>query len=70
MKALVVLRNVWSTIMFFLFSIAVFAQDKKVDVDIDVNKHGGTVWYANPVAWVIGAAIFILLLVALLRDKK
>jgi hypothetical protein len=68
MKALIGLKNVWYTIVLFLFSIMLYAQDKKVDVDIDVGKESH--WYASPVAWVIGAAIFILLLVALLRGKK
>ena len=44
------------------------AQDKKVEIDIGVNKE--PVWYQQPWAWVIGAAIFILLLVALLRGGK
>jgi hypothetical protein len=70
MKALIGLKNVWYTVVLFLFSIVLYAQDKKVDVDIDVGKHDGGNWYAHPVAWVIGAAIFILLLVALLRGKK
>lgn len=44
------------------------AQDKKLDIDIDVDKE--PVWYQQPWAWVLGAAIFILLLVALLRGGK
>ena len=44
------------------------AQDKKVEIDIGVNKE--PVWYQQSWAWVIGAAIFILLLVALLRGGK
>ena len=42
-----------------------FAQDKGLDVDINVKKEND--WYQQPWAWVIGGAIFILLLVALLR---
>ena len=68
MKALTGIKNAWYTLVLLLFSIAAYAQDKKVDVDIDVGKK--TEWYASPVAWVIGAAVFILLLVALLRGKK
>jgi len=47
-----------------------FAQDKGIDVDINVKKESA--WYQNPVVWVIGGAVFILLLVALLRggEKK
>ena len=48
----------------FLSAIA-FAQDKGIDVDINVKKEQA--WYQNPVVWVIGGAVFILLLVALLR---
>jgi hypothetical protein len=43
-------------------------QDKKLDIDIDVDRD--PVWYQQPWAWVVGAAIFILLLVALLRGRK
>ena len=46
-------------------SIIAFAQDKGIDVDINVKKEQA--WYQNPVVWVIGGAVFILLLVALLR---
>lgn len=45
------------------------AQDKGIDINVDLNKHNN--WYQNPVVWIIGGAVFILLLVALLRgDKK
>jgi len=51
-------------------SLIAFAQDKGIDVDINVKKESA--WYQNPVVWVIGGAVFILLLVALLRggEKK
>ncbi|MDQ3016919.1 MAG: hypothetical protein M3R25_09425 [Bacteroidota bacterium] len=45
-----------------------WAQDKGIDVDIDLDKGGN--WYANPIVWVIGGAVFILLLVALLRSSN
>jgi hypothetical protein len=44
------------------------AQDEKVEIDIGVNRE--PVWYQQPWAWVLGAAIFILLLVALLRGSR
>jgi hypothetical protein len=68
MKALMGIKNAWYTLVLLLFSIAAYAQDKKVNVDIDVGKK--TEWYGSPVVWVVGAAVFILLLVALLRGKK
>jgi len=55
-------------LMAFLYSLSAIAQDKKVDVDIDVNK-GNDNWYTQPWVWIVGAAIFILLLVALLRGS-
>ena len=57
-----------SLVMLCCFSILTFAQEKGVDVDINVKKESD--WYQNPVVWVIGGAIFILLLVALLRPKR
>lgn len=56
-------------LLFFslLTSSLLFAQDGGgTKVDIDVHKDSGA-WYTNPVVWIIGAAVFILLLVALLR---
>ena len=59
----------------FLFATALFstvvalAQDagtKKVDIDVNTK---GDAWYASPWVWVVGAAIFILLLVALTRGS-
>ena len=43
-----------------------FAQDKGIDVDINVKKDNE--WYQQPWVWVVGAAVFILLLVAILRS--
>ena len=49
-----------------LLSIVVFAQEKTTEVDINVNKEGETAnWYASPWVWIVGAAVFILLLIAL-----
>ncbi len=58
------------TLLSSLLSLIAFAQDKGIDVDINVKKESA--WYQNPVVWVIGGAVFILLLVALLRggEKK
>lgn len=55
--------------MAFLFSLAAIAQEKKLDVDIDVDK-GNDNWYTQPWVWIVGAAVFILLLVALLRGSN
>ena len=55
-------------IILSLFSLLTFAQEKGVDVDISVKKESQ--WYQNPIVWVIGGAVFILLLVALLRGGE
>ena len=55
-------------IILSFFSILTFAQEKGVDVDISVKKESQ--WYQNPIVWVIGGAVFILLLVALLRGGE
>jgi hypothetical protein len=52
----------------FLFQGIAQAQDKKVDVNLNLND-GGNDWYAEP--WlVVGAAVFIIIIVALLRGKS
>jgi hypothetical protein len=52
-------------ILFSLVSLLAFAQEKGLDVDINVKKENE--WYQQPWAWIVGGAVFILLLVALLR---
>jgi hypothetical protein len=47
-----------------LFSVVSFAQDKGVDIDVNVKKEN---WYQQPWVWIVGGAVFILLLVALMR---
>jgi len=59
----------------FTFYVAMFstmvamAQDGDKKVDINVNTKGNA-WYASPWVWVVGAAVFILLLVALTRGGR
>jgi hypothetical protein len=63
------LSGMW---LFFLFTLQALAQtDKKVDVDINVGKNNSN-WYQQPWVWVVGGAVFIIILVALLsgRGKK
>lgn len=49
-------------------SVMTFAQDKKIDVDINTGKDSGG-FFTSPAVWVIGGAVFILLLVALMRGS-
>jgi hypothetical protein len=60
--------NTFIALMLMMFiNIVAFAQEKTVDVNVDVNKGGEAGWYANPWIWIVGAAVFILLLVAIVR---
>jgi hypothetical protein len=58
-------RKLLLVFMAMLFNAIAFAQDKTVDVNISTNK--GNNFWGSPWVWVIGAAVFILLLVAILR---
>ena len=57
-------KNALLVVAAALANLVAIAQDKKVEVDI--NSNSGS-WYSSPWVWVIGAAVFILLLVAILR---
>ena len=54
-------------IVAMLFSVVMYAQETGgADVDVNINKKGGD-WYTQLWVWIVGGAVFILLLVALLR---
>ena len=55
--------------MSLVMAFVSFAQEKKIDVDINADKDSGG-FMGSPIMWVIGAAVFILLLVALLRNNS
>jgi hypothetical protein len=61
------LQNILSVLALVIISAPAFAQDKGVDINVDVNKNDE--WYKQPWVWIVGGAIFILLLVALLRGS-
>jgi hypothetical protein len=65
-KALNRLVLLLSTLMFTMYS---FAQDTKA-VDVNINSKSDNGFFTNPIVWVVGGAIFILLLVALLRSNN
>jgi Na+/H+ antiporter NhaD/arsenite permease-like protein len=50
-------------------SLLCFAQEKSPDVKVDINTDKGNNWYAQPWVWIVGGAVFVLLLVALLRGN-
>jgi hypothetical protein len=60
------MRTVYFSIVSLLISTTLLAQEK--EVNIKVEKGGGSFW-GTPWVWVVGAAIFILLLVAVARGS-
>jgi hypothetical protein len=55
---------------FFLSPILTWAQEKKeVDVNLSVDDGGGE-WYVQPWAWIVGAAVFIIIIVGLLKGNS
>jgi hypothetical protein len=50
-------------------SLMAFAQDKQVDINVN-TKSDNSNFFTQPWVWIVGGAIFILLLVALLRGNK
>jgi hypothetical protein len=62
------MKNLFYLVIAVLFNTVVLAQDNGggKDINVNVNTKNGA-WYSSPWVWVIGAAIFILLLVAISR---
>ena len=60
------LKNFWSLFIMSLLSLPVFAQEGGgADIDVNINKGGE--WYQQTWVWIVGGALFVLLLVAILR---
>jgi len=67
-ETLVMKKLILSILLAIYSSVALLAQEtKKVDVDINTK---GDAWYASPWVWIVGVAVFILLLVALTRSGR
>jgi hypothetical protein len=76
MKAISQLKTKAASLLLFiigmLFSAHAWAQDKKVDVDIDVGKKEvvETPWYGAWWMWAIGIALFVIIIVAIVSAGK
>jgi hypothetical protein len=67
----IVMKKAYLTLLSVLATIVLFAQEKTTQVDVDVNKStSSNNWYASPWVWIVGAAVFILLLVALTSGSR
>jgi hypothetical protein len=65
------MKKVCLSAMTVLISSILLAQEKATDVDININKDkgGGSIW-GSPALWIIGAAVFIIILVAVSRSSS
>lgn len=72
----VTLKMMVTLLIFNFIQLALWAQDStsststtstSSETKININGDEAVNWYTNPLVWIIGAAVFILLLVALLR---
>lgn len=67
------MTNAFSKVSLFVaalfFSVYSFAQEKKVDIDINTESEEKS-FFMQPWVWIVGGAVFILLLIALLRPAK
>lgn len=64
------MKKLLLSLMVMLYSsVWLLAQETK-KVDVDINTHSGSNWYASPWVWIVGVAVFILLLVALTRGRR
>lgn len=68
MKRVLFKKGVAWLMLTLIIPLINFAQDKKIDIDI--NKKDSSQWYTQSWVWIVGAAVFILLLVALLRGGR
>ena len=61
------IKNFVATLMLCFVSTVLWAQDAgSSGVKVEVSKTE-TTWYTQPWVWIVGGAVFILLLVALIR---
>lgn len=63
------MKKIFFSVLPLLFSTAAFCQEK-VTIGVNDGKLSITktnAWYQSPWVWIVGAAVLILLLVALMR---
>ena len=59
------MKKAYMAFLTLMTNFYLYAQDKSTDIKVDINKDTPNNWYASPWVWVVGAAVFIILLVAL-----
>jgi hypothetical protein len=67
------MNRIFKAILAFItaavIAIPTLAQDQGKDVDVNIDVKSDGQWYQQPWVWIVGAAVFILLLIALLRGS-
>ena len=64
------MKKVFLPLAAVFYSLVLLAQDVENEAaDVDLNSDAGA-WYTSPWVWVFGAAVFIILLVALTRQSN
>lgn len=64
------MKKIFFSVFAALYGTMLLAQDGDTkDINVNINSKGDA-WYASPWVWVVGAAVFILLLVALTRGGR
>jgi len=61
------MKKAYLSVMAAFVSVLALAQEGGAKIDVNVTKDSA--WYTSPWVWVVGAAVFILLLVALTRGS-
>lgn len=66
------MKHFITLLVFTLMQTILWAQTETTEsssstTKVTVSEETTSEWYTNPIVWVVGAAVFILLLVALLR---
>lgn len=59
--------------MTFFLSVMAFAQEKTPDLNVDVTTTKTTTteeWFTNPLYWVVGALLLIILVAVIARGNK
>lgn len=60
-------------VLTFFFSVMAYAQDATPDLNVDVTKTTTTTteeWYTNPLYWVVGALLLIILIAVVARGNR
>jgi hypothetical protein len=64
------MQKIFGIFTAMLLSTYLMAQEKATEIDVDINKDGGTGFTTAPWMWIVGGALFVLLLVALTRGNS